>query len=115
VTFSSNTRFVLVANGQTCAVYDAETVTTHRFTLAKAIDAPQTGVQWMDGYRLTYVSGGKLTSVEFDNKNLQQLQAASPNYVPFFSSDYKYVFSLSAVDESGAMNLESTALRVVKQ
>lgn len=113
--FSSNARFVLVANGQTCAVYDAENVAVHRFTLAKAIDAPQTGVRWVDGYRLGYISEGKLAVVEFDNENPQQLQSASPNYAPFFSSNQKYVFSLSTADENGAVKLESTGLRVVKQ
>ena len=114
VAFSGNARFVLAANGQTCAVYDAENITTHRFTLAQAIDAPQTGVQWMDGYRLSYVSGGKLTVVEFDNENLQQLQPASPNYTPFFSGNYKYVFSLGVPSENGVVKLESTSLRVLK-
>lgn len=115
VAFSSNTRFILVANGQTCAVYDAENVTTHRFTLARAIDAPQTGAQWMDGYRLSYISSGKLTTVDFDNQNVQQLQNASPNYAPFFSADYEYVFSLGAADEAGTVKFESTSLLVTKQ
>jgi len=64
----------------------------------------------MDGNRLTYVGGGKQQIIDYDNLNSVALQASSPEFTPFFSADYRYIFSLTGVDEG--LRLNSTALRI---
>jgi hypothetical protein len=49
----------------------------------------------MDGMHLTFTSGGKLTVLDFDGANVQQLEAASPNLLPAFDNNYHYVYVLS--------------------
>lgn len=108
---STNAQFVLVSNGQTCAVYDADAVETKNFSLVAPLDAPQMKPQWMDGHRLQYVSGGKVVVVEYDNHNAVDLQPAVPQFGAFYSADYKYAFALAAGDGT-ARHLTATALTV---
>lgn len=111
---SPNAQFILAQSGQSMLVYDAYRAEVKRFTLAGAIDAPQTKVRWMDGYRLVYVSNGKVRVVEYDNQNDTILQAALPAFFPYFSSNYNYAYSLAA-GEGAAVQLTSTPLVIVKQ
>ncbi len=113
VSFSTNSQFVLAENGQTCVVYDAENIEVKRFTLERTLDALQPKVQWMDGHRLTYISGGKVIVVEYDNQNAVELQASLPQFVPYFSADYDYSFAL-APGEGSAVQFTSTPLTVKK-
>lgn len=110
LTFSQNTRFIVAEAGNDFTVYDADRDKTYAFTVDSALDAPQTKASWMDGHRLTYVSGGKLIVIDFDNTNKQALMTASSNYVPMFDTDYKYVYCL-ANNETNQLTLTATALR----
>lgn len=113
VSFSANSQLVLTENAQTCVVYDAENIEVKRFTLQRPLDAPQTELRWMDGHHLTYVSGGKTIVVDYDNQNAVELQATLPQFTPYFSGDFKYVFSLASA-EGAAVRLTSTPLIVTK-
>ncbi len=113
ISFSANSQFLLVENGQTCVVYNADTIEMHRFSLRQPLDTPQEKVRWMDGHRLVYVSGDKVVIVEFDNQNEQTLQAASASYTPFYSSDYTYAYAVAPGD-GAEVQLQSTPLVVKK-
>ncbi len=110
VAFSSSSRYVLAESGGQCAVYDAEYDELYNFT-AQALQAPQANVRWMDGDRLYYISGDKAVVMDYDAKNTQTLQAASPAYPLVFSSDYKYVFSILN-DTQTSSEITSTSLRI---
>lgn len=101
VSFSTNARFIAVQSGSKFAVYDAETDRVHLYDTGLAIDKGQRA-PWMDGHRLTLVSGGKLQVFDFDGTNKQELLAAYPNITPFFHQDYDALFTISP-----APNLEN--------
>lgn len=110
--FSNNARFILAENKNSFAVYDAENLKTHIYKTTAPMDAPQAHAFWMDGNHLTYISRGKLLMFDFDGANLQTLVPADPAYLPFFSSDYKFVYTLVAPStKSGTAELTSTSLR----
>ena len=113
LSFSDNGRFLLLANGQNCTVYDAELVTVRRFTIPRQLDSPQTAVSWFDGYRLSYVSGSVLNVLDYDDQNAVQLQTTLAAYPTFISNDGKYIMSFSSGD-AGAVKLDNTALTVKK-
>jgi hypothetical protein len=110
VSFSSNTQFVVAESGQQFAVYDAENVAMYRYTATQPLDQPQTHAAWMDGNRLMYISGGKLTVFDYDYRNQQVLQAISPAYVPSFAPDYSYSYAVGTGSGGSKSALTSTAL-----
>lgn len=93
--FSANTQFVVAANANHFAVYDAQYDKTYAYTIDAPFDASQQHVSWMDGDRLMYVSNGKLVVFDYDSTNLQTLMPADPAYVPFFDQNYHYVYDLA--------------------
>lgn len=109
LTFSPNARFIAAENGNNLSVYDAENDKTFTYALAATLDTPQAKASWMDGNHLTYVSGGKLEVIDFDNTNAQSLMSANANYLPFFDSTYKFVYTM-ATDANGKLVLNSTSL-----
>ncbi len=119
ISFSDNARFIMVENGTQFAVYDAENDKGYAYTLPDPMDQPQVHAKWMDGHRMMYVSNGKVVVFEFDNANHEVLNAADPNYLPIFDTDYKYIFTMAdqtSKDASGATTTQpaftSTALRI---
>ncbi len=96
VSFSANKRFVVAENGDKFSVYDIETDRGYAYTAPSTPDAPQTHVKWMDGFRLGYVSGGKLLIFDFDGTNAQTLVAANAQYVPAFDRDYRYLYTVNS-------------------
>ena len=112
--FSDNARFIMAENGSQFAVYDAENDKGFVYDQAAKmpLDAPQTHAIWMDGHRLTYVSKGKLVVFDFDSANPVTLNAADSSYLPMFSNDYKYVYTIGAsADAQKPANFDQTALR----
>jgi len=93
--FSSNTRFVMIENATSFAIFDAETDKNYTYATSQPLDAPQSHAVWMDGHRVSYVSGGKLVIFDYDNINMQTLSAASPNFLPFFDRDYRNLYSIT--------------------
>lgn len=109
--FSSNTRFVMIQGGAEIAVYDAETNNGYDYALASPVDPPLTNATWMDGHRLTYVSGGKVTVIDYDNLNSQSLVPAKPGFIPVFDRDYKYVYALApAANPANSVLTQSSLL-----
>ncbi len=117
VAFSSNTQYIMASNGTSFATYDAEYDKGYSFTASMPLDLPASHATWMDSQRLTYVSGGKLAVVEYDNANPQILMPASSNYLPFFSRDYQTIYSLAPTPSvagapSTGMTLTSASLLI---
>ncbi|MCW2763470.1 MAG: hypothetical protein JWR85_3671, partial [Marmoricola sp.] len=109
--FSSNTRFIMIENATSFAVYDAETDKGYTYATAKALDAPQAHANWMDGHRLMYVSGNKIVIFDYDNINFQELVTTTPALMPFFDRDYRYVYTLTPpATATGQSILMSTSL-----
>ncbi len=96
VSFSTNKRFVMAENGDRFAVYDAETDQGYAYQAKAPLDAPQTHATWMDAFRIAYVSGGKQIVMDYDGTNSQDIAPASPNYLPFFDRDYRFLYSLNS-------------------
>lgn len=108
--FSSNAQYIVAEHGSQLAVYDLQNKNGYNYTQKAGLDAPQTHVGWMDGNRLTYVSGGMLQILDYDHENQRSYVAASPATSPFFAPDYKNVYTLVAT-ASGA-NLMTTSLLI---
>jgi hypothetical protein len=111
LSFSDNAQFIMAENGTTYSVYDIENNLGYNYTDSKqTVDAPQTNATWMDGDRLDFVSNSKLIIQDYDNNNRQTLIPASPAYLPAFSSNYKYLYTLEG-SSSGQYELDSTPLQ----
>jgi len=110
LSFSSNARFIMAENGTQFSVYDAEMNRSYQYDTKLPLDAPQAYANWMDGDRLTYVSGGKQVVFDFNHTNVQTLSAADPAYTPFFVPDYKHVYTVTP-PAAGSQVIISTALR----
>ncbi len=110
LSFSSTTRFVMAENGSEFSVYDAEVNKTYHYDTKLPLDAPQAYANWMDGARLSYVSGGKLVVFDFNFTNVQPLIKVDPSRLPFFVPDYKTVYTVGPA-ANGAQSIDSTALR----
>jgi hypothetical protein len=95
LSFSPNAQFIMTENGAQFAVYDIENERGYNYVAKQTLDAPQLHATWMDGDRLTYVSGGKLVVFDYDHANVQSLMNANPNYTPSFDPNYTYVFTLA--------------------
>ncbi len=108
--FSSNARFIAVENGSSFAVYDAEYNTNYRYSVAAPLDAPQAHARWMDGHRLSYVSGGQMVILDYDNTNVQTVSPANPQHLPYFDAGYSFVYAL-VNGQDGKTSLTSTALK----
>jgi hypothetical protein len=118
LSFSDNARFIMTENGDHFAVYDAENDKSYAYHTKHALDAPQTHATWMDGHRLTYVSGGKVIAFDFDSVNLQTLEAADPAIVPLYDQNYKFLYTFTTQPATGATPaqpaLTSTSLRTTQ-
>lgn len=108
--FSPTAQYIMVQGGASVAVYDIYQQRLHIYKEAAPLDAPQTHANWMDGNRLVYVSDGKLQMHDFDQTNAHALSAALPEYLPAFSPDYKYVYTLAPA--TGGTQLLQTPLLI---
>jgi hypothetical protein len=110
LSFSDNAQFIVAENGPQFGVYDILNKNGYNYISHLPLDAPQTHATWMDGDRLTYVSGGKLVIFDYDDTNAQTLVPLSSNYLPYFSSDYHYVYGLAPGATAGQLDLTQTPL-----
>ncbi len=97
--FSRNTRFLLAQSGDAYAVYDAETTDVYKYGKSATLAAPQIHAEWLDGHRLMYVSDNRVTISDYDNGNDHSLMPADPAYTPFASPDFRYLFTMTKVNE----------------
>lgn len=93
ISFSDSAQFVAAQNGSYYGVYDIENERGYNYAATEPMDAPVTYATWMDGNRLTYVSGGRTLIFDYDHKNPQFLMPANSSYLPAFSPDYKFVYT----------------------
>lgn len=115
VSFSTNTQFIMTENGNQFGVYDIENKKGYNYVTSQPLDAPQQHAVWMDGDRLTYITGGKLMMFDYDDTNQQIMVTANPAYRPAFSPDFKFVYTLSPATSAsnvpaGQVNLNQTSL-----
>jgi hypothetical protein len=110
LSFSNSAQFIMAQNGSQYGVYDFENKRGYNYTAAEPLDAPATHATWMDGNRLTYVSNGQTLIFDFDHTNPQKLQSASSAYLPAFSPDYKFVYTLRGAT-APQIDLMQTSLR----
>ncbi len=111
LSFSNNAQFIVTENATQFGVYDIENQHGYSFATNLPLDSPQIHAGWMDGDRLTYVSGGKLVVFDYDGTNQQVLMSASGAWLPAFASDYKYVYTMTPGSANAAQfNLEQTGL-----
>jgi hypothetical protein len=109
LSFSDNAQFIVASNGNRFGVYDIENDMGRNYTISAGLDVPQPHATWMDGDRLTMVSGGKLLVFDYDGTNLQTLMPASSSYQAAFAPDYKTVYSLAPA-AAGQFDLTQTFL-----
>ena len=95
VGFSSNAQYVMAENGPQFSVYDIENKHGYSYTAHQMVDAPQPHASWMDGNRLTYVSGGQQIMFDYDYQNIYSLAKALPTFKPVFAPDYKYSYTMA--------------------
>ena len=114
VSFSNNAQFIMAENGNNFGVYDVYKGKGYNYKTTRPIDKPQTHASWIDGDRMEYVSGGKLVIFDYDNTNQQVLVSADPLYLPAFSADFKFFYTLAPNQAKGAkpgqINLNQTSL-----
>ncbi len=109
VSFSANSRFIAVQNGNSFVVYDAEKDQQYKFTVNPAFDDPSK-VRWMDGHRLMGSTAGKVLIIDFDGTNQQTLSAIVPGTLPMFDDNYERLNTLAPATAGQA--LTSTSMRV---
>lgn len=102
IAFSSTAQFVLVQQSDQVLVYDIKNTQTYRYTAGFMLDAPKKHLQWLDGHRLTGVSGGKGFLVEYDNINARSLVATDPGQGSFFTPDFRRLITLQTQPTGGA-------------
>lgn len=112
VSFSANARFIASQSGNELSVYDAETDRQHRYDIQLGLPAGQK-LTWMDGHRLTAVTGDKTVVFDYDGTNKQTLNNAINGLQPMFDRDYEALFTLSpSVAVTGRPALTRTELRI---
>ena len=111
ISFSNTAQFIMAQNGNQYGVYDFENERGYNYTTSQPMDAPAINAFWMDGSRMTYVSGGKTFIFDYDYTNQQFLSSASSSYLPAFSSNYKFVYTMSPGATAPQINLTETSLR----
>ena len=110
LSFSDNAQFIVVENGTNFGVYDIQNEKAYSYTTHSPLDAPQVSASWMDGDRLMYASSGKLVVFDYDGTNQQTLMGSDGAYLPAFSSNYKYVFTVNPSPAAGKLDLDRTPL-----
>ena len=111
LSFSSSTQFIAAENGNHFAVYDLENKKGYHYTTTQPKDQPQQYATWMDGNRLTYISGGKHIIFDYDYHNVRTLSPSASGFNVMFSQTYDSVFNLApSTAAPGAYDLNQTAL-----
>jgi hypothetical protein len=113
LSFSDNAQFIVAENGQQFGVFNIANQHGYNYIAKLPLQAPQLHATWMDGDRLTYVSGNKMVIFDYDHNYRQILEAASPNYIPAFDPNYHFIYNLEVSKTNPQIiNLTSTSLLV---
>lgn len=95
VSFSQNTRFIMVQNASNFAVFDIENDDLYSYDVSVPFDAGQKHATWMDGHRLQFVSEGRLVVFDYDNTNRRSLMNVDVTHRPYYAPNYRQVFTIS--------------------
>jgi hypothetical protein len=106
LSFSANTRFIGVENGQQFAVYDIEAKNYYNYITSAPLDGP---AHWMDGHRWLVVSNGKVLAMDYDNTNQQSLVSTTLEDAGYFDRDYNRLFT--AVKSASGFTVQVTEMR----
>ncbi len=110
LSFSTNAQFIVAENGTRFGVYDIQNKAGYNYTTRQPLDIPQVHASWMDGDRLSYVSGGKLNVFDYDSTNRRTLMPASSDYLPAFAPNYKDVYAIAPSNNELEMTQTSLLL-----
>lgn len=111
VSFSNNAQFIMAEDNNQFGVYDIENEKGYNYTLPQTVQPPMLHAGWMDGNRMMYVSQGQALIFDYDGTNVQPLVAASADYLPAFSPDFKFLYTFApAAAPPGQMNFNQTSM-----
>jgi hypothetical protein len=108
--FSDSAQFIAVEGGNQFGLYDIENKKGYNYTTTQPLDTGQTHASWMDGNRLSYISGGTVLIFDYDYMNVHTLSAAAASMLPGYSSDYNYIYTLAPVANTPQYELLQTPL-----
>jgi hypothetical protein len=91
--FSANAQFIVVENGDSFGVFDADNDKTYSYQLTVPMVADQ-HASWMDGDRLLLTSGGKVVVFDYDDANQQVLQPAA-GAQSYFNQNYQWSYAIA--------------------
>ena len=94
LSFSTNTQFIALQSGKEIIVYDIEGDRQFRVTVPNPVAASEK-LEWIDGFRFAYASGGQSYMIDFDGSNSQQLTTSVNGIRPYFAPDFKTFFTAS--------------------
>ncbi|MDB5185312.1 MAG: hypothetical protein JWN38_1120 [Candidatus Saccharibacteria bacterium] len=110
--FSDNTQYIMIENGTSFAVYDLKNLNRYTYTTGQPLDSPQIHATWMDGNRLTYVSGGKQLIFDYDHLNAHSLSPAAGSYLSFYTQNYNSTLTLAPAANGTAYSFQRTPLLI---
>lgn len=110
ISFSSSSQFIAVQSSEDITVLDLEG--DRQFTLnLKHPAATATKIAWMDGHRFIFTDNNLSYMVDFDGSNVRPLVPSLLGGGPYFSPDYKTVFSFAPSSSvSGRFAFTQTSL-----
>ncbi len=109
ISLGPSKRIIMIESGDSFAVYDFQTRKGYAYQLKLPIDAGMHAT-WMDSYHFALFSGQDLKIFDYDGSNRQSLFAASPGAGPYFDAAYAKMYSVSILQTTGGVALQSTAL-----
>ncbi|HSX35253.1 MAG TPA: PEGA domain-containing protein [Candidatus Saccharimonadales bacterium] len=95
VVFSQNARYVMAENNDRFAVYDSENDKSYAYQTKTPLDVSGGHADWMDGYHLQLISGGKVRIFDFDGANKQTLVPANTAYLPVYDTNYRSIYTFT--------------------
>jgi len=107
LSFSDNAQFIVAEDNQNFAIYNELSGFSYRYRINYPLQSPQLHASWMNGDQLVYISNNHLIVFDYNDQNLHVLEPASSNFLPFFSTNYNYIFTL--VDKKNLGYLTQTA------
>ncbi len=108
--FSQNTQFIVAEGYNQFGVYDFENLHGYNYITKLPLDPPQTHAVWMDGDRMTYVSGGNLIMFEYDHNYRQILVPELAQFAPVFDGNYHNLYTISLNQKTKTYDLNQTSL-----
>lgn len=110
VSFSDNGAFISAQSGKDIVVFDIEGDRQFKLSLKHPV-LNSDNIKWMDGYRFSFIDSGTSYVIDFDGSNEQKLMPASIASGPYFSPDFKAVFSFApSVSVPGRFAFTQTSL-----